>query len=330
MMHNTGQSVIVRHKEYIGSVNGSSGFAVAYSLVLNPGLRATFPWLSGIAQQFQEYDLKGCVFHYVPTSGTAISGTNSALGSVMMQTTYRSSDTAPNNKSVMLNEYWANEVVPSDTMCHPIECDPKENPFNIHYVRAGTIPSGEPLMYDIGTTYICTQGMQGTNQVGDIWVTYEVELKKPIVSSNVTSLSGYYSGLFVSPTAASPFNGTITNVVGNLPLTFGSAGVINIPQGNNSIFIIQVNVISSTTFSAASWTGVPTLVNCVRANYLASSDSYFPQTIAGATATTTSVTYTVAVQVANSGLSASVTLPVPTWTGTAASTYVVISALEDA
>jgi hypothetical protein len=328
MMHNNGQSVVVRHKEFIGSVSGSSGFAVAYALTLNPGLRATFPWLSGLAVQFQEYDLKGCVFHYVPTSGAAISGTNSALGSVMIQTTYRSSDAPPNNKSSMLNEYWANEVVPSDTMCHPIECDPKENPFNIHYVRAGTIPSGEPLMYDIGTTYVCTQGMQGTNQVGDLWVTYEVELKKPIVSSNVTNLSGYLSGNFDSPSTSNPFNGSLSFVTGNLPVTFVSTGTIKIPQGFNSIFVVQIVVTASPTFSAAAWTGVPTYTNLVSATYLGDSAT-IPQTVAGATATTTCLTYSFACQVVNPGLTAQIVLPTPSWTGTSSKTFVTITALEN-
>lgn len=92
MMHNTGQSVTVRHKEFVCSIAGSTNFTIQRTLTLNPGLAGTFPWLSGIAQNFQEFNIKGAVFHYVPTSGTAVSSTSSALGSVMIQTTYRSND----------------------------------------------------------------------------------------------------------------------------------------------------------------------------------------------------------------------------------------------
>jgi hypothetical protein len=143
MMHSQNQTITVRHKEYLMQVTSSTGFAVTQAFTLNPGLEATFPWLSNIARNYQEYSIKGAVFHYVPTSGNAISGTNNALGSVMMQTTYRSTDSPPVSKVELLNEYWACESIPSESFCHPIECDPKENPFNIQYVRTGTVPAGD-------------------------------------------------------------------------------------------------------------------------------------------------------------------------------------------
>ena len=75
-MHKDDQTIVVRHKEYLGEINGSTSFTVQQSYNLNPGLSATFPWLAQIASRFQEYRLKGAVFHYVPTSGTAVSSTS--------------------------------------------------------------------------------------------------------------------------------------------------------------------------------------------------------------------------------------------------------------
>jgi len=190
------------------------------------------------------------VFHYVPTSGMAVSSTNSALGSVMIQTSYRASDTPPTSKHEILNEYWSNEVVPSETMCHPLECDPKENPFQVHYVRAGAVPAGDTiLMYDLGKTYVAVQGMQGSNVVGDLWVTYEIELKKPVISSNV-SVSQVYRNRFAgySP-AAGYFAGASSGAVGNLPLEL-SGFSIEFPPGLVGIFDIMLIVSPSTTFAA--------------------------------------------------------------------------------
>jgi len=157
-----------------------------------------------LAANFQEYRFRGIVFHYVPSSGNAVSSTNPALGTVMFQTSYRASDTAPTSKLELLNEYWASENVPNEPFCHPIECDPKENPFNIQYVRTGDVPTGDSrLMYDLGVTHVAVQGMQTTgNIVGDVWVTYEVELKKPIISSNATASVNY---------AAYDLSGSITS-----------------------------------------------------------------------------------------------------------------------
>lgn len=123
-MHKEGQTVVIRHREFLTTVRSSTNFALQNSFTLNPGNSTTFPWLSTIAASFQEYRWKGLVFHYIPTSGSAISGTSPSLGSVMMQTSYRSTDSPPSSKAELLNEYWSGEAVPSETFAHPIECDP--------------------------------------------------------------------------------------------------------------------------------------------------------------------------------------------------------------
>ncbi len=185
-MHNQSQSIVVRHKEYLGPVKGSIDFTVQHEYVLNPGMVDTFPWLARIAGCFQEYTFRGAVFHYVPTSGMAITNSNPAIGSVMMQTSYRSTEDKPQTKIELLNEYWASESAPNETFAHPLECQPAENPFKVQYIRSAPLETDSPLMYDLGKTFIATQGMPATgNPIGDLWITYEVELRKPIVKSNV-------------------------------------------------------------------------------------------------------------------------------------------------
>lgn len=253
-MHNTSQSVVVRHKEYIGPINSSTGFTVQYELPLNPALIGTFPWLSGVAQRYQEYAFKGVVFHYVPSSGSAISGTSPSLGTVMVQTSYRASDGPPLNKVEMLNEYCASEAVPSEPFIHPIECDPKENPFNVHYCRSQAPPSGEPLMsYDLGRTFVATQGqLAGGNVLGDLWVTYEVELKKPVVRTDVTNGEYFYSTTTV-PTTTNMFNNPVE--VGSLQVDLPSPNTIVLPENSAQQFVIAVTFPSS-NFSAFAQSGI--------------------------------------------------------------------------
>jgi len=189
-MHSTGQSIIVRHKEYLADVVSgptANSFDVFNTFALNPGLYNTFPWLSEIAQQFQEYTIRGMVFEFVSTSADAIaSSTNTALGSVMMFTNYRATAASPTNKVQLLSEYFSTDAKPSESFCHPIECNPKENPYNVQYVRTGPVPSGEDQKtYDLGVFGVATSGFQGTNIVcGELWVTYEVELRKPIIPTS--------------------------------------------------------------------------------------------------------------------------------------------------
>jgi hypothetical protein len=261
-MHATGQSIVVRHKEYVGQITSSTAFTTQYTLPLNPGLMGTFPWLSGIAQRYQEYAFKGVVFHYVPASGSAISGTSPALGTVMIQTTYRASDSAPFNKVEMLNEYCASEAVPCEPFIHPIECDPRENPFNIHYCRSMSPPDGEPLMsYDLGKTFVATQGqLADGNVLGDLWVTYEVELKKPVVRTDVSN-GGYWYASFTPASGTALFN-TLVTETGTLDMGFLAANTLIFPDTGSSTYVVAL-YFSGSDFSAFNWTNT-VLVNCTK------------------------------------------------------------------
>lgn len=262
MMHDSGQSVVIRHREFLGEVRGNTSFLVRDSFELNPGNRRTFPWLSSIAASFQEYRFKGVVFHYVPTSGNAISGTSAPLGSVMMQTSYRATDTPPASKVEILNEYSSNECVPSETFAHPIECDPKENPFAIQYVRTGSVPAGDSTMlYDLGVTHLAVSGQLSESVVGDLWVTYEVELKKPLLSSNVTSQGAAFYGQWTGTmTSSNVFNGALITS-GNFDVT-ATGTTITMPKGSVGTWLAVLRVIGNPSFSVTTGT-LPTLVNAV-------------------------------------------------------------------
>jgi hypothetical protein len=241
MMHRAGQSVIVRHKEYIGDVVSSDVYAQQRELALNPGLSSSFPWLSSIARQYQEYTWKGMVFHFVPTVGEAVSATVPVYGNVMMHTEYRVTAPAPANKAELLNEYFASDSRPSEPFVHPIECDPKENPYNVQYVRTGPVPSGEDAKtYDLGMFRCCTQGQAAAGSVlGELWVSYEVELRKP----QLTSQSGEATQVRGTSTfsTTTPLGSTLTTVYDGIGATVtsgGSAAVVTFNPGVVGKFLI--------------------------------------------------------------------------------------------
>lgn len=251
----------IRHKEFVATISGSTGFSVQRFFLLQPGDTNTFPWLSGVASKFQQYRVKGMIFHYVPTSGYAVSGSNPAIGSVMLQTSYRANDNAPSTKIEMLNEYWASEGAPSEAFCHPIECSPKENPFVTHYVRNRPVPvSDSPMLYDLGVTYVATQGMPATgNAVGDLWVTYEIELVKPQIASSV--LIDTFSGTAANAAVlqGAPLGNNLT-ATGSLLFSMSNS-TITFPIGLLGDFL--VTVIHTGTFTV--WDGptsATSLANC--------------------------------------------------------------------
>lgn len=330
-MHKENQTIIVRHKEFIGEIRGATSYTVRRTLPLNPGIVQSFPWLSGIAAKFQEYKFRGVVYHYVPTSGNAVSSTNAALGTVMMHTTYRADEDAPQSKQELLNEYWANEAAAPTAFCHPIECDPKENPFNLHYVRQTDLPTGKDrLLYDLGTTFVAVSGMQADDVVvGDLWVTYEVELKKPVVQSdlvdpgsafaaNVLDVSGSITGttLFAGTQTISPY--------GNIRDITLAGNVITIPAHITGRLFIFINVEATTTFSAVSVSSTPSTSNCTAESFTANGNQVVRTTLGGTTPTLTRFFYELTVHKTDTSAIATVTIPTVTLTGSAVRTNVII------
>jgi len=218
-MHQMNESIVLRHREYITDVitGTSNGFNVN-SYNLNPGVDTTFPWGSSVAQAYQEWKPKGIIFEFVSTSADALNSTNTALGSVIMATQYRASAPAFTSKSQMENEFFASSGKPSENQCHPIECAPKEDPYNIHYVRGNAVPTGDDVkLYDIGLFSLATTGFQASNvNIGELWVSYEIELLKPATAE--------YSGQFL-PSAH--YNLTVpsnSNYFGGATLEWDSIG----------------------------------------------------------------------------------------------------------
>jgi hypothetical protein len=256
-MHSNNQSVVVRHREYIADVYSDSAFDLRLTYALNPGLATSFPWLSTIAGQYQEYTWKGIIYEYISTSGDAVSSTNNALGSVIMATQYRSTAPAFFSKQQMLNNYFSCDAKPSESFCHPIECNPKENPYNVQYVRTGAVPSGEDAKtYDLGEFMVAVQGMQASNiDVGELWVSYEVELRKPVLTGAIGNEMLYASYTNTSPASNAPLgNGTATLKQDNIGLVLTSQ-LLSIPAGSSAKnYLVLVRWSACTAFVGSTLT----------------------------------------------------------------------------
>jgi hypothetical protein len=197
--------VRVAHREYIGDIIGTTAFANNVQLSLNPGVSATFPWLSQLATNFEQYKLHGCAFEYKTTSGTSIGSTNTALGTVIMATQYDVYDTPFTTKQQMENYQFGSSCVPFENMVHPIECKPSQTTVDKLYIRSGSI-SGDQRLYDLGLFQLATAGMQsGVTTIGELWVTYDVTLMKPKISSAAQLFGHWVESPEGSATAAHPF-----------------------------------------------------------------------------------------------------------------------------
>jgi hypothetical protein len=180
--------VIFRHREYIMDIVPTSAFAIT-TLDINPGLIGTFPWLAQVADAFEQYTVRGMIFEYRSTSSDSVVSTNAnaALGSVIMATQYNSLSAPFVDKKSMENYQFACSDKPSQTFIHPIECARGMTSVSELYIRTGSVPVGsDQRLYDLGAFSIATVGMQSTTGVmGELWVTFEIEMYKPKLISNI-------------------------------------------------------------------------------------------------------------------------------------------------
>jgi len=248
----------VRHREYIGDVVSSATAGAFQNNVyqVNPGLAQTFPWLSAIAQQFQEYTWEGLIFEYQTESSDALNSVNTALGSVISVVNYRvdlPSNSLPFlSKVQMLDQYWSYDSKPSKSFIVPVECDPKEMPMDVLYIRGTTVPTSEDIKtYDMCNLAVATVGMQGTSvNLGELWVSYDVILRKPQSTSNVAAYQNAAQYYFSAPVNNQPFLGTVA-VADSIGLTFPAINQLAFPAGTIGVYVISMYWQSGSSTSIA-------------------------------------------------------------------------------
>jgi len=185
IVNNTGPGgTTIRFQEYLCDVytGGKDVFKID-SYLINAANPKTFPWLSQIAANYEQYDIEGMLFSFTSTSSDALNSTNTALGTVMMATQYDVLDEVFNSKTEMLNYEFSTSCKPSHSNIHMIECDPRQTTINELYClyNQEVPPNGDPRLYHLGKFSIATTGFQaeGPINIGQLQVTYQVRLLKP-------------------------------------------------------------------------------------------------------------------------------------------------------
>lgn len=194
-------SIVISNKEFLGDVMSSTSPVLlsrsAYNI--NPGDPNTFPWLSSIARNFQEYRLEGLAFTYrsmyaevfVASSTT---GGNGAQGTVIMSTQYDPTVDPPATKEELENTEFAQSGKPSETMTHFVECARGATPLtNLYIASEPESQKGDERFYNFGTFILANQGIPASNAVlGELWVSYQIRLFKPKLSLEDAAKDKYF------------------------------------------------------------------------------------------------------------------------------------------
>ena len=244
-MHSSSTTTLVRHREYIADVVSNTGTAPTITTyTLNPGLTATFPWLASVAQCYEMYRILGCVFEYRTLSGDVTTASNQ--GYICSAVNYNPTGSPFTTKSAIENAMGGQSKKPSEDMFIPVECKPVLNPLGEYFVRDSPLTSSQNAnFYDLGVVTIAVGGNPtGGVVLGELWVTYEVELAKPAMDLVTNDVDG---ARLMSPTgtaSATPWGVTDSNVYSFNTLGAYTSAVSNkliIPPNNYKYYYIHID-----------------------------------------------------------------------------------------
>lgn len=223
VVSNTTSATRVQHREFIKDISGSQLFEIQ-TFEVNPGIATTFPWLASVASCFEEYRMHGILFEFKSTSADALNSTNTALGTVIMATEYNPLHPPFANKREMENYVYSTSNAPSMSALHPLECARDVTVLDELFVRNTPVVGSDLRFSDLGKFQLATVGMQANAVIGELWVTYDIELLKPKLPDSFVSLTpSHYSfnvgtpllpnpQTYGPPTAANKFGSTVPGV----------------------------------------------------------------------------------------------------------------------
>lgn len=233
------------YRESLGAVltGATAGKFNATEYPIQPGSALTFPYLSALAEAFEEYAIMGLVFEFVSSSSNYSAA--GSLGTVAM--TYTANPTAQKFTSLGQLENTNNAVSSRfdvSSVCG-VECRKGESSQNTYFVRTSQNNSTLPITStDMGKFTVATQpgvGYATSSIIGELWVTYVVEFYKP---RQAPGRFGYFHKNIGLPTVAAPLGtgGITTNVAyGAASSVTTSSTAVTIPQsiqGDTWLFLL--------------------------------------------------------------------------------------------
>lgn len=235
-----GTGVVISHREYVCDVYGPDVTSLPFEnqvFPINPGMERTFPWLSQVACNYEEYELLQCIFTYKSTTTDIGSSTTGQCGTVVAATQYDVSDEPFSDKESMLRYALSASCKTTDNLLHGVECDPsKLSGAPGKYIRNTPVLLNQDAKdYDHGVFNLALANIPAAyaNQsLGELWISYTVRLRKPkIVSAKAYNIerSVFASGgSSVSSTANPIFVGLLNDLGATSPFLSGQQNSLDV------------------------------------------------------------------------------------------------------
>jgi hypothetical protein len=227
---NDEDAVMISHSEYVMDVYAPPGTEkkVDIKLPLNAGEAKTFPMLSQLAANFEDFEVVQLAFTYKPTLSDWQT-TSGQVGQILMATNYNPSADKWTTKQQLLAQTGSTSARTIDATFHGVECDTSKIHNDGHYlVRTGPPRPEQDLKdFDHGWTQISvvdTPAEAANKTLGELHVSYTIKLSKPRIWAGVANNLPSFKAVCSSASNAMPTNGPFDkNIFG---FSAGSRGYI--------------------------------------------------------------------------------------------------------
>ena len=200
-----GECVVIAHSELFDWPLGKLPFTVNVAAAVGPGLSTVFPWLSGVANNFETYRFRKLKFIYYPRCAAT------QAGQAIMLLDPKSSDTNPRTLQIASTYH----VRANGNMWAPMELDVPKEILNTggprKFIRSSTLQADAAALYDVGRFFFITDGANPFDAiVGELGVEYEVELWTPGQRPAGQIFALWVNGVATAASASNPFGNTPT------------------------------------------------------------------------------------------------------------------------
>lgn len=282
-----GGGVRLKHREYIQDIYLPSTVGPSFTnstFTVNPGLSYIFPYLAQIAANFEQYKFHGLVFEFV--SSTSQYG-QTALGTYVMAMEYNSAAPVFTTKPQMENSDYALSARLDKSGMYGIECAKGSQAQEYFYVRAPGQATVSNL-YDLGimqlgvattTVPAGSTGLVAGSAIGELWVTYDVELIRPRISVFRPGYAHIRTNGGVNPAnpLGAPAARTITSF-GSLTGVSCPSNIIQFPNASvGDVYCINITWTGTTT-AALSYPST-TVVGLAAFNVIAANTADVSETV---------------------------------------------------
>ena len=213
--------IIIKKREYVRNIIPQDPFT-AVKIEFNPGLSTMFPWLSGVAQNFEKYKVRKLHFVYETSQSTFVPGM------VMMAPEFNVSDSLPTSKAELLEYAYATRAPVWQNFKLTLNSEAVMN-FKDYYIRVNELSvENDKKLYDPLYLIIATDAVStDISYAGELWIEYEIELLYPQrIALDVLRLNSYRYFGFAAPTNSAPFANLGVNQGGLLISKLDSARLI--------------------------------------------------------------------------------------------------------